>query len=89
MLLGTDRCFGLLVYDSYSSYLSNVTNVNVPHLHLVRTLGVTTFEFCGDFRHQNAKSLWAIMCGIVCLILHLAVSVEHRLVTDGQTHDDS
>ena len=26
--------------------------------------------------------------GVVCVILRLAVSVEHRLVTDGQTHDD-
>ena len=27
--------------------------------------------------------------GVVCVILRLAVSVEHRLVTDGQKHDDS
>jgi len=34
-----------------------------------------------------------ISCGIVCMILHLAVSVEHRVVTDrwmdGRTHDDN
>ena len=34
------------------------------------------------------------LCGVVCVILRLAVSVERRLVsydrqTNGQTHDDS
>ena len=27
--------------------------------------------------------------GVVCVILGLAIFVELRLVTDGQTHDDS
>ena len=27
----------------------------------------------------------ALSCGVVSMILHLAVSVEHRLVTDRQT----
>jgi len=26
-----------------------------------------------------------VECGIVCMILRLAVSVEHRVVTDGRT----
>jgi len=38
-----------------------------------------------------------LSCGVICVILRLAVSVEYRLVTDGrtdaqtdgQTHDDS
>ena len=28
-----------------------------------------------------------LSCGAVCMILHLAVSVEHRLVTDRWTHN--
>jgi len=55
--------------------------VNLPHLHLAPLLGVIPFEFCRDFRHQKTSP----SCGIVCVILRLAVSVEHRLVIDGQT----
>jgi len=42
------------------------------------------FEFCRDFWHQKTKVL-GLSCGVVCVILRLAVSVEHRLVTDAQT----
>jgi len=31
------------------------------------------------------KRVPGLSCGVVCVILHLAVPVEHRLVTDGQT----
>ena len=30
-----------------------------------------------------------LLCGIDCVILRLAILVEHRLGTDGWTHDDS
>ena len=43
-----------------------------------------SFEFCRDFRHQKTR-VPGLSCGVVCVILRLAVSVEHRLVTDGQT----
>ena len=46
-------------------------------------LGVTPFEFCQDLRHQKLESL--IYRGVICVILRLAVSVEHRLVADGRT----
>jgi len=53
-------------------------------LHLAPPLGVTAFEFCQDLRHQKTKSPWAIVWQ--CLfILRLAVSVEHRLVTERHT----
>ena len=34
------------------------------------------------------KRVFGLSCGVVCVILRLAVLVEHRLVTDRQTHDD-
>ena len=43
-------------------------------------LGVTSSEFCRDFQHQKTR-VPRLSCGIVCMILRLAVSVEHRLVT--------
>jgi len=57
-----------------------------PHLHLAPSLplGVTTFEFCQDLRHQKIR-VPGLSWGIVGVILPLAVSVEHRFVTDGRT----
>ena len=40
-------------------------------------------EFCGDFWHQKTSP--GLSCGVVCLILHLSVLVEHRLVTNRHT----
>ena len=62
--------------------------LNLPNLHLASPLGVTPLEFCQDFRQQKTRGL-GLSCGVVYVILHSAVSVEHRLVTDGQTDDDS
>jgi len=42
------------------------------------------FQFRRDFRRQKTR-VPGLSCGVVCVILHLAVSVEHRLVTDGRT----
>jgi len=57
---------------------------NIRHLHLA-----PPFEFCRDFQLQKPR-VTALSCGVVCVILRLAVSVEHRLATDrqtdGQTH---
>jgi len=39
------------------SYLSKVTNFNLPRLHLVPQLGVTPFQFCRDFGISNLESL--------------------------------
>ena len=41
-------------------------------------------EFRGDLRHQKTR-VPGISCGVVCVILRLAVLVELRLVTDRQT----
>ena len=45
---------------------------------------MTPVEFRGDFWHQET-SVPGLSCGVVCVILRLAVLVELRLVRDGQT----
>jgi len=45
---------------------------------------VTPVEFRGDLWHQKTR-VPGLSCGVVCVILRLAVLVEHRLVMDGQT----
>jgi len=47
---------------------------------------MTPFEFCRDLRHQKIR-FPGLSCGVVCVILRLAVSAEHRLMADRQTHD--
>jgi len=48
-------------------------------LHLAPPLVVTPFEFFRDLRQQKTR-LPGLSCGIVCVILHLAVSIQHQLV---------
>ena len=45
---------------------------------------MTPVEFRGDLWHQKTR-VPGLSCGVVCVILRLAVLVELRLVTDGQT----
>jgi len=45
---------------------------------------VTPVEFRGDLWHQKTR-VPGLSCGVVCVILRLAVLVELRLVTDGRT----
>jgi len=67
--------------SSYSELLVESRQFNLPHPHLALPLMVTPFEFCRDIRRQKTRDP-ALSCGIVCVILCLAISVEHRLVTD-------
>jgi len=46
---------------------------------------VTLFEFRKDFRRQKTR-VPGLSCGAIRMFLCLAILVEHRLVTDGQTH---
>ena len=55
----------------FSRYLSNVADFDPPHLHLAPP-------------HPKTR-VPGLSCGIVCVILRLAVLVELRLVTDRQT----
>jgi len=45
---------------------------------------VTPVEFRGDLWHQKTRGP-GLSCVVVCVIVRLAVLVEHRLVTDRQT----
>ena len=45
---------------------------------------MTPVEFRGDLCLQKTR-VPGLSCGVICVILRLAVLVEHRLVTDGQT----
>jgi len=45
---------------------------------------MTPVEFRGDLWRQETR-VPGLSCGVVYVILRLAVLVEHRLVTDGQT----
>ena len=69
-------------FRDIAGYLSKVADFDPPHLHLVLPQGVTLVEFRGDLWLQKTK-VTGLSCGAVCVILRLAVLVEHRLVTDG------
>jgi len=45
---------------------------------------MTPIEFCRDLRHQKTR-IPGLSYGVACVILRLAISVEHRLVTDRDT----
>ena len=68
-----------------ASYLSKFANFDLPHLLLALPWGVIPVEFRKEFWHQKTR-VPGLSCGVVCVILRLAGLVEHRLVTDIQTH---
>jgi len=45
---------------------------------------VTPVEFRGDLWLQKTR-VPVLSCGVACVILRLAVLVEHQLVMDGRT----
>jgi len=49
---------------------------------------VTPVEFRGDLWHQKT-TVPGLSCGVVCVILRLAVLVELRLVTDTDRHRET
>jgi len=71
-------------FRDIASSLSKVADFDPPHLHSAPPQGVTPVEFRGDLWHQKTR-VPELSCCVVCVILRLAVLVEHRLVTDGQT----
>ena len=46
---------------------------------------MTPVEFRGDLWHQKTR-IPMLSCGVICVILSLAVLVELRLVTDTDRH---
>ena len=80
------QCENLATKVSWQCLASKDARFQLPHLHLALSLEVTLFEFCQGIWHQKTR-IPGLLCGIVGMIARLAISVEHRLVTDG--HDDS
>ena len=72
------------VFRDIADYLSKVADFDPPNLHLVPSSGVTPVEFRGDLWHHKTR-VPGLSCGVVCVILRLAVLVELRLVTDRRT----
>ena len=81
-----DRAHASILYRfrDIASYFSKVADFDPPHLHSAPPQAVTPVEFRGDLWHQKTR-VPGLSCGVVCVILRLAVLVEHRLVTDGRT----
>ena len=68
-------------FRDIASYLSEVADFDPPHLHSAPPQGVIPVEFRGDLWRQKTR-VPGLSCGVVCVILRLAVLVQHRLVTD-------
>ena len=71
-------------FRDIAGYLSKVADFDPPHRHSAPSWGVTPVEFRGDLWHQKTR-VFGVSCSVVCVTLRLAVLVELRLVTDGQT----
>ena len=75
----TNRNYASIFYRfrdiGLASYLLKVADFDPPHLHLVPPQVVILVEFCGDLWHQKTR-VPGLLCGVVCVILRLAVSVE-------------
>ena len=71
-------------YRVTARFSSKVTNFNPPHLHLSPPQGVIPFEFRHDLWHQKTRVM-GLSCGVVCVILRLAVLIQYRSVTDRHT----
>jgi len=63
-------------FRDIAGYLSKVADFDPPHLQGVK--------FRGDLWLQKTRVPW-LTCGVICVILRLAVLVEHRHVMDGWT----
>ena len=75
-------CLSFTVFEIQPVIFSKVADFDPPHLHLAPPLGVTPVEFREDLWLQKT-SVPGLTCDVVCMILRLAILVEHRLVTDG------
>jgi len=71
----------LLLDPNTSITFSRRCHIN---LHLAPQLGVTPFEFRQDLWHQKTR-VPGLSCGVVCVILRLAVLTQYCRVTDRQT----
>jgi len=58
------------------TYIRSSYDSNLPHLYLVLSFGMTQSKFTKTFGVTKLESL-SLLCGLVCVILHLADLVEH------------
>ena len=58
--------------------------MNQPHFYLAPQLGLTSLEFRRDFWHRKTR-VRGLSYTVLNVILGLAVFVQLRLMTDGQT----
>ena len=79
-----NRASILYRFRDIAGYLSKVADFDSPQLHLAPPYGVTPVEFCGDLWHEKTR-VPGVSCGVVCVILRLAVLVELRFVADRRT----
>ena len=68
-------------FRDIASYMSKVADFDPPHLHLAPPQGVIPDEFRGDLWHQITR-VPVVSCGVLFVILCLAVLVELRIVAD-------
>ena len=66
-------------FRDIASYLSKVADFKPPHLHLVPPV-----ELRGDLWHEKTR-VPLYTCGVVCVILSLAMLTQYQLLTDGRT----
>ena len=71
-------------FRDIAGYLWKVADFDRPHLHSAPSQRVTPVEFRRDLWYQKTR-IPGLSCGVVWVILRLAVLVELRLVTDRQT----
>ena len=64
--------------------MSKVADFDPPHLYLAPPQGVTPVEFGGDLWLRKTR-VPGLSCGVISMIIRLAVLVQLRLVTDRQT----
>ena len=77
---GHSRSWATPPFDrAHTTSYSTFADFDPPHLHLVPPV-----EFRGDLWLQKTR-LPVLSCGVVCVILRLAVLVKQRLVTDRRT----
>ena len=71
-------------FRDIAGYLSRVADFDPPHLYLAPQQGVMPVEFRGDHWLQKTR-VHGLSCGVISVIIRLAVLVELRLVTDRRT----
>jgi len=80
-----------LPVQSWHSLASKVANCQLSYLHLTYPTCIWRLHqgdpiwICREIFGIRKLRLSGLSCDVVCVILRLAVSVGHQLVTDGQT----